>query len=32
VRVGNPIPTEGRKASAIMKDVEDWIEGQMESM
>jgi 1-acyl-sn-glycerol-3-phosphate acyltransferase len=32
VRVGNPIPTEGRKASAIMKDVEDWIEGQMETL
>ena len=32
VRVGKPIPTEGRKASAIIKDVEDWIEGQMETL
>ena len=32
VRVGKPIPTEDRKASVIMKDVEDWIEGQMETL
>ena len=29
VRVGEPIPTEGRKASAIMADVEEWIEARM---
>ncbi len=32
VVVGAPIPTEGRKAKAIMRDVETWIETTMESL
>jgi len=32
VRVGEPIPTEGRKAADIMNEVQDWIETQMEQL
>lgn len=32
VVIGQPIPSRGRKASAIMKDVEDWIEKQQERL
>lgn len=32
VRVGPAIPTSGRKAAEIMRDVEDWIEGEMEKL
>lgn len=32
VAVGPPIPSQGRKASQIIKDVEHWIEDRMETM
>jgi 1-acyl-sn-glycerol-3-phosphate acyltransferase len=32
VRVGEPIPTHGRKAADIMREVEEWIEQQMEQL
>ena len=32
VRVGEPIPTQGRKAADIMQDVENWVEGEMEKI
>lgn len=32
VRIGPPIASEGRKAAAIMQDVEDWIEGELEKL
>ena len=32
VRVGEPISTQGRKAAEIMRDVESWIEHQMEEL
>jgi len=32
IRVGEPIPSEGRKATDIMADVETWIETQVEKL
>ena len=32
VRVGPPIPTQGKKAQQILQEVEDWIEGEMEKL
>ena len=32
VRVGKPIQTNGRKATEIMAEVENWIEGQMDQL
>ncbi|MGD9774985.1 lysophospholipid acyltransferase family protein [Diaphorobacter sp.] len=29
VSIGQPIPTEGRKPDELMREVEDWIEGEM---
>jgi len=29
ISIGKPIPTEGRKADELMKEVEDWIEAEM---
>lgn len=32
VVIGEPIPVQGRKASAIIRDVEAWIEGEVEKL